>query len=872
MQEIQVVNVARGIYWIEVEGADLRVLCGAPADSVKHLMKRGVIRPIEKDGVAFESGPNVILLSDLPLQNGHFCNLAEFPVLQMLYRQGMILPDHPGNTGVKPLIIGNREQVDAQMNYIYRGNYGLVSEQEIHQAGTTLETAQAMMRMKRRFAFGKIRGADELLDTLAIENEPVAIRGGVTVRRQRLNVYEFTYDGERVEIDLNLKPGEEYESPYPLGFHSVRREYFAIVHTGDGDGWDIDRPAQASLLMFQGRIYLIDAGPNIAASLLALGISISEIEGIFHTHSHDDHFAGITALIRAGHRIKYFTTPLVRASVSKKLSVLLSLDEGDLSDFFDVHDLEFDRWNLIDGLEVKPVFSPHPVETNIFHFRALGNDGYRSYAHLADISGFSVLDGMASDDPEDDGIAERLVEWTKQQYKVPADVKKIDAGGGLIHGEAEDFRDDTSAKIILAHRSTELTTREKEIGSGAPFGTTDLLIPTFQEYAWKNAFEFARSYFPSIEHHQTRMLLNNPVIRFNPETIIIREGERTESLYLVLTGAVESLRADSDVRNLLSAGALLGETSFLASRPTSRTYRTASFVQALKITGQQYLEFIRNNDLFEELSKARQLQAAIANTDLFGESVSPTTLNLIVRRMASRGFAVGETLSLASNTELHLVSKGCFERRVGDNIYETLGPGDFFGEENAVFATPSVFTVRAMEDSETHTIAGDLVGGIPVVRWKLVESFERRRSLILDSSLSGLQLVDWQDAYRISVQTMDSQHRRLFELAGSVLSTMNGRAKLVDTAGAFDRLIEFARHHFREEEALLEQYEYSDLEVHGRQHEKLIAEITDMRLTLEDGNGMNNQRFRDFFGEWLINHILSEDMKYGPFLNSRGVY
>ncbi len=87
MQEIQVVKVARGIYWIEVEGADLRVLCGAPADSVKHLMKRGVIRPIEKDGVAFESGPNAILLSDLPLQNGHFCNLAEFPVLQMLYRQ-----------------------------------------------------------------------------------------------------------------------------------------------------------------------------------------------------------------------------------------------------------------------------------------------------------------------------------------------------------------------------------------------------------------------------------------------------------------------------------------------------------------------------------------------------------------------------------------------------------------------------------------------------------------------------------------------------------------------------------------------------------------------------------------------------------------
>ena len=29
----------------------------------------------------------------------------EFPVLQMLYRQGMLLPNHPNNTGVKPLLI-----------------------------------------------------------------------------------------------------------------------------------------------------------------------------------------------------------------------------------------------------------------------------------------------------------------------------------------------------------------------------------------------------------------------------------------------------------------------------------------------------------------------------------------------------------------------------------------------------------------------------------------------------------------------------------------------------------------------------------------------------------------------------------------------
>ena len=79
---IENIFVSPGIHWLSFPEANLNVLCGCPADSVKHLMKKGLIRSIEKDGMTYESGPNAILLSDLKLQNGHFANLAEFPILQ----------------------------------------------------------------------------------------------------------------------------------------------------------------------------------------------------------------------------------------------------------------------------------------------------------------------------------------------------------------------------------------------------------------------------------------------------------------------------------------------------------------------------------------------------------------------------------------------------------------------------------------------------------------------------------------------------------------------------------------------------------------------------------------------------------------------
>ena len=70
-------------------------MCGGPPDAIKHLMRRGLIVEQEVDGVVFENGPNAVLLSDVMLQGGSFANLSEFPVLQMFYRQRMIVPGHP---------------------------------------------------------------------------------------------------------------------------------------------------------------------------------------------------------------------------------------------------------------------------------------------------------------------------------------------------------------------------------------------------------------------------------------------------------------------------------------------------------------------------------------------------------------------------------------------------------------------------------------------------------------------------------------------------------------------------------------------------------------------------------------------------------
>ena len=721
MAKLKKMEVSQGVYWVEAEEADLRILCGCPEDAVKHLMQRGLIQSMEVDGVSCESGPNAILLSDLPLQNGAFCNLAEFPVLQMLYRQGMLLPGHPNNTGAKPLLIGSADQIGVQMQYIYRGNYGLISKEEILAAGESPKSADAIMRMKLKFAFGRIHGSEELLASTAIDSQRVEIRSGVHIVRKDLNVFEITLDDEAVTIDLNLGPGRNYRSAYPLGFQNILRDYFAIVHSGQGDGWDVNRPCMASIVIFQGKIYLIDAGPNITYSLTTLGIGINEVEGIFHTHSHDDHFAGLPTLMRADHRIKYFATPLVRASVFKKLSALLCLDEALFAD------LRFDKWTDIQGLEVKPLLSPHPVETNALFFRTFWEGRYLTYAHLADIASLDLLKDMVTENDEEDGVSEKYFDHIRRQYLTKVELKKIDMGGGMIHGRAEDFAEDATDKIILAHQSAPLTSSQKEIGSSAPFGVVDVLIADESDNLRRFAFEFLRAYFPSMDRHYLRTLLNNHIVEFMSGAIIHKKGQVNRDIHLVITGSVEKINSEDGAYNVISAGGLVGERSGMNAYRSSATYRAISFVRALRMPAKSYLSILKQAGLHDRLEEIHAKREFLDATWLFGESLSPPVQIRIVDAMERRDLTSQEELDKAlQEPTIFIVMKGDFQRIVEGRVVETIEAGGFFGCSEILFGAASEGEYHMAGPSSVYGVPVDILRDIPVVMWKLLETSERR--------------------------------------------------------------------------------------------------------------------------------------------------
>ena len=432
--------------YLSIPEADVFLLCSSPADVVKELASKKLITVVDET-ISKENGPNAILMSELGVENLSFRNVIEFPILQMLYKQGVAFLDLKKYPLKKPKLIFHSYKDFLKQQKAFRiGGYGFTSIEKMMSYGLSLEDATDLYHVKLAFAGGEFRELEELVDVIFLDKK-THIKNGVYVQKVAFNEYIVSYKDESCRVDLKLGQPDPFYNPFSLPMKHIRYDdYFSVTHLGEGDGWNPDLPSMSSLIHFNGKLYLVDAPPNVKYALKRLGVGLNNLDGIFHTHNHDDHFCDILNLQRNNTTIKYFSVPVVRANMVEKVEALYYRKPVD--SFFDFEDLQLDEWNDIDGLEVKPFLSAHPIETVCYIFRAKNprTGEYKTYGHYADISTFDLLRGFAKKN-----VSQRFIDKILHNYLLPLDIKKLDVGGGFIHGQHTDFGEDKSAIIHYSH-------------------------------------------------------------------------------------------------------------------------------------------------------------------------------------------------------------------------------------------------------------------------------------------------------------------------------------------------------------------------------------------------------------------------------------
>jgi hemerythrin len=591
---------------------------------------------------------------------------------------------------------------------------------------------------------------------------------------------------------------------------------------------------------------------------------VDDLEGIFQTHAHDDHFAGLTSLVRSEKRLKYFAVPFVRGSVQKKLAALMRLDEQSLGRYFEVHDLRMEDWNEVGRMQVRPFFSPHPVDTTVMMFRAGSREARRTYTHLSDIPSLDVLGKLSGPRTGEPALSAVSRERFQKQMLAPVDVKKVDAGGGLIHGNALDFAEDATGRLFLSHGARAIPPGMPAGARVASFGDADILSTgKSPDHHRERALAFLTGHFPGVSAADLHALAGCPTRGYPPGAAIEEAG--TSEILLLVSGTVEERDTGTGETRWRGSGSLLGDTlgSGREKPGTSplQTWKSMSALTVLAIPARSYGAFTLRPGPASARRKAIARRRLLAQCPLFASIRAENVLNVVAAAMKARTLKKGEPAPVSVRPVLMIVIEGEVDLSIGGHLIDKLGPGSFWGEERLVIGSGMLCEARAATDVSFCVIPGEVLAEIPIVQWGMQGAFERRL-LALRSELPFA----WSESFRVGVPLLDRQRRRLFAFANDLTTALGASGGVSRQDEQKQELLALTREHFALEERLLAKARYPGMETQRQAHAELLSLLERFAANGERRSRARTTTVVDYLKDWLIRHTLLEDLPYRPFL------
>jgi hemerythrin len=132
-----------------------------------------------------------------------------------------------------------------------------------------------------------------------------------------------------------------------------------------------------------------------------------------------------------------------------------------------------------------------------------------------------------------------------------------------------------------------------------------------------------------------------------------------------------------------------------------------------------------------------------------------------------------------------------------------------------------------------------------------------------------MENICWKDEYSVGVEKFDQQHRHLFEITNKLIEHFGTSENPGLVSETLTEMINYAREHFTDEEVLMKEYGYPEIESQKRQHDYFIDTTAELAVSFMDNRNTTAGEIAEFLILWLTTHILKVDMKYKEFFKAK---
>lgn len=125
-------------------------------------------------------------------------------------------------------------------------------------------------------------------------------------------------------------------------------------------------------------------------------------------------------------------------------------------------------------------------------------------------------------------------------------------------------------------------------------------------------------------------------------------------------------------------------------------------------------------------------------------------------------------------------------------------------------------------------------------------------------------MIVWDETLRVGHPTIDAEHKKLIDIINEFHRKSQFGEDSIVLHQTLKSLLEYGRKHFAAEERIQKECMYPYAEMHAKEHELLILQVTEMarKYFVERREIVDEKALREmnvFLRHWLVNHIQKFD-------------
>jgi hemerythrin-like metal-binding protein len=125
-----------------------------------------------------------------------------------------------------------------------------------------------------------------------------------------------------------------------------------------------------------------------------------------------------------------------------------------------------------------------------------------------------------------------------------------------------------------------------------------------------------------------------------------------------------------------------------------------------------------------------------------------------------------------------------------------------------------------------------------------------------------MEYIKWNDGYSVGIETIDNQHRELFNLINVFYNGISAKLGKQAILKAIIDLEKYTVVHFSFEEFMMKQSGYPFIEEHIKEHQAFIETVADFRKRYENDRLLLSLEVSGFIRKWINSHIMNTDHLY----------